>query len=136
MGFFAWSDELSVGNTFIDNDHRRLISLVNGLYGAMEQGSGKDVQGKVLHGVIEYAQDHFKREETVMQRIGYVELASHKQEHNELIREVRNLQKKFGDGKSMLTIHVSALLRDWLFNHIVQVDKKLTAAMQEAGEAT
>lgn len=129
MAYFAWSDDLQVGNSFIDNDHQKLIALVNRLHDAMAQGQGKDILGKILDELIRYTREHFKREEDHMQKIRYADFAAHKQEHDKLIKEVVDLQSKFSAGNGMLTVQVSGFLRNWLVNHIMKTDKKLASAI-------
>ncbi len=130
MALFMWSDDLSVGSTFIDDDHKKLITMVNNFHDAMEQGKANDVIGKVLNNLVVYTKAHFKREEDEMQRIKYPRFLTHKQEHDKLIDQVAELQSSFSSGKAMLTITVSKFLRDWLFTHIKQTDKLLAAALR------
>ena len=130
MALFLWNDDLSVGNTFIDGDHQKLVKLVNDFHDAMEQGRGNDVIGKVLNNLVIYTKEHFKREETEMQGIKYPRYLAHKLEHDKLIKEVAELQAGFSSGKSMLTIKVSKFLRDWLLTHIMQTDKLLADALR------
>src|ERR1035437_942874 len=130
MALFTWNDDLSFGNSFIDGDHNKLIKLINDFHNAMEQGRGNDVIGKVLNNLVIYTKEHFKREETEMQRIEYPRFLAHKQEHDKLIKEVAELQASFASGKTMLTLKVSKFLRDWLLTHIMQVDKLLADALQ------
>ena len=131
MTYFSWNDDLKVGNSFIDSDHQKLINLVNQLHDAMAQGHGKEILGKILSELIRYTQEHFKREEDHMQRIRYAGYASHKQEHDRLIREVVELQNKFNTGNGMLSVQVSSFLRNWLVNHIMKVDKDLAFAIKQ-----
>jgi hemerythrin len=130
MGYFSWTDELSVGSTFIDNDHRKLIGLVNQLHEAMSQGQGKEILKNVLVELIKYTKEHFRREEEHMQKIQYAERTAHKVEHDKLLNEVLDLQKKFNDGSVMLTIQVSKFLREWLVTHIMKSDQKLATAIR------
>jgi hemerythrin len=133
VALFVWRDDLSVGNVFIDNDHRQLITLVNDLFEAMEQRKSKDILVKLLDDLIKFTEEHFKREEEIMHCIQYAELSTHKEEHERLFREILDLRKKFIDGKLMLSIHVSRYLSDWVFNHVMHDDKILAAAMRNAG---
>ncbi len=130
MALFEWSDSLSVGSQFIDDDHKKLVKLVNDFHDAMEQGRGNDVIGKVLRNLVLYTQAHFGREEAEMQRIQYPRFLAHKLEHDKLIKEVSDLQSGFLSGKAMLTIKVSKFLRDWLLTHIQQTDQLLAKALR------
>lgn len=129
MGYFSWSDELSVGSSFIDNDHRKLIALINELHQAMRRDQGREILQPVLTELIKYTQEHFAREEEHMLKIDYAERAAHKLEHDKLLSEVLEMQRKFDDGSAMLTFQVSKFLRDWLVKHIMESDRKLAAAV-------
>lgn len=130
MSYLMWSDSLAVGNTFIDNDHQKLIDMVNRLHAVMQEGRGKDVLDKVLANLVTYTKEHFRREEDLMQKMGYSGLAVHKQEHEKLLQQVLDLQHKFESGAATLSIQVLHFLRDWLINHIGKQDLQLAAAAQ------
>jgi hemerythrin len=129
MALFAWSDDLSVKNAFIDADHKKLIGMVNDFHDAMQQGRGNDVVGKVLNNLVIYTREHFGREEAEMRRIKYPHYLTHKQEHDKLLHEVAALQDSFHSGKAMLTVTVSKFLRNWLLSHIRQTDQQLGMAL-------
>jgi len=129
VAFFTWSDELSVGNTFIDADHKKLVDMVNKFHDAMSQGKGGSVVGIVLDNLIVYTREHFHREEVAMERIGYPLFAEHKREHDKLIQEVQDLHESLAAGKTMLTIKVAKFLKDWLTVHIKETDQLLSKAL-------
>lgn len=128
MVYLAWSNDLAVGNTFIDNDHQKLIDMVNRLHALMHEGRGKDVLDKVLGNLITYTQEHFHREEELMRKMQFTGLALHKLEHEKLLQQVLDLQKKFESGAATLSLQVLHFLRDWLINHIGKSDRELADA--------
>jgi hemerythrin-like metal-binding protein len=132
MAVFFWKDQLSVGNTFIDSDHRHLIGLLNDVYDAMYASRGPDILGAVLNDLILYTQEHFKREEDIMQAINYAELSAHKAEHDKLTGEVLEMQSRFLAGETKIMVDLLKFLFDWLFEHIVKIDKKLAQAIRDA----
>jgi hemerythrin len=129
--FFAWDDALGVGNTFIDNDHRQLIALLNKVNEAMYASKGRDVLGQVLGDLIVYTKEHFTREERVMLGIKYADFHAHKQEHEKLTAQVVALQHRFAVGETHITPDVLVFLFDWLFTHILLVDKKFAQAIED-----
>jgi hemerythrin-like metal-binding protein len=132
MAVFFWSNKLSVGNDFIDADHQHWIDLLNQLHTEMNAGKGPEVLGPVLDELVAYTGEHFGREEDVMRQIGFAGYAEHKQAHDDLTREVRELQAKFRAGETRISVTVLKFLFDWLFQHIMTVDKKLAAVIREA----
>jgi hemerythrin-like metal-binding protein len=136
MTLFFWNEQMSVGNTFIDNDHRHFIRLLNDLYNAMNLGRGPDAVGTLLNDLIQYTREHFKREEEVMLDIDYAKFEEHKKEHEKLTRAVRDMQQEFMAGETKLAVGLLKYLFDWLFEHIMNVDKKLAQAILEAASGT
>lgn len=130
MSLFAWDDSLSVGHGFIDNDHKKLVTMVNSFHEAMEQGRGNEVIGKVLNNLAIYTKEHFAREEAEMQRIKYPKYQLHKLEHEKLLKQVTGLQADFTGGRVMMTMEISKFLRDWLVTHIQQTDRQLALALK------
>jgi hemerythrin len=47
MPLFAWDESLSVGYEPIDEQHKRLIALINKLHDAMIEGKGQEVLGEL-----------------------------------------------------------------------------------------
>lgn len=133
MDFFQWNSALSVGNKLIDQDHLELVTLVNELHSAAQEGKSGDVLGKILQALFAYTQEHFEREELLMAHIDYAELDAHKEQHRQLMDQVLVLQDAFARGRSDVAMNTAELLRHWLLHHIMRTDKKLAVAMREAG---
>ena len=121
----VWSDKLSVGVKSIDDQHKKLVTLVNQLHDGMMAGKGKEAVGPVLKGLIDYTASHFKYEEDLFARTGYPEGAAHKKDHDDLVKKVLEIQKKYEQsGPGVLTIQVMNFLKDWLTAHILGSDMK------------
>ena len=45
MPLMTWTEKLSVGVGVLDEDHKRLVGMVNELYDAMQAGHGKETVG-------------------------------------------------------------------------------------------
>jgi hemerythrin len=119
-----WSPTFSVKIKKFDDQHKKLVDLVNQLHDAMKAGQGNAMLGVVLQSLITYTATHFKDEEQMMQTHGYPDLPRHKSEHEKLVKQVLDLQKKFQEGGSVLTMTVMSFLKDWLITHIQGEDKK------------
>jgi len=124
MALITWSDSLSVKVKQFDDQHKKLVDMVNQLFDAMKSGKGNQVMGDILKQLIAYTQTHFAAEERLMKQYGYPDFEAHKKEHNALVIQVLDLQKQFQEGKAVLTQHVMTFLRDWLSKHIQGDDKK------------
>lgn len=133
MPLFNWSDRYSVGVSMFDNQHKRLIELINELHDAMRAGTARDVLGHTLKGLLDYTRMHFAEEERQMAQYNYPGYAAHKAEHEKLVSKVVELIAKHDAGDNTLTIEVMNFLKDWLINHILVTDKKYTRFFNSLG---
>ncbi len=125
MPLMEWNDRMSVSVGIFDDDHKKLVTMLNALFDAVQAGKGKDALGKILDGLIEYTKNHFAREEDYMTKNGYPDLAAHRKEHEELTKQVIEVQKKYHSGSTAtLSMEVMNFLKNWLIKHIQGTDKK------------
>jgi hemerythrin len=125
MPLMTWNNSLSVGIAVIDEDHKKLVAMVNQLYDAVQAGHGKDALGKTLDGLIDYTVMHFAREEKFFQETGYPDAVAHKKEHADLTKQVLDVQAKYRSGAtSTLSLEVMTFLKNWLVKHIQGSDRK------------
>jgi hemerythrin len=134
MALIQWTEKLSVGVKQFDDEHKKLVGMLNELFDGMMAGKGKDVLGKVLDGLIDYTKSHFANEERLMVTYGYPELATHKFEHDSLAKQVLEVQRKYKEGGSaVLSMDVLNFLKGWLEKHIQGSDKKYAPLFNAKG---
>lgn len=133
MDYFEWNDALKVGNKLIDQDHFELVTLVNQLHQAVQDGKGTDILARILQALLTYTQEHFQREELLMEHIHYPDIEAHLNQHKKLLDQVLVLQDAFERGRAEVAAHTAELLRYWLTHHIMRTDKKLSLAIREYG---
>jgi hemerythrin len=133
MNLINWTNDLSVNIRPIDEEHKKLISMVNELHSAMGSGKGKEAMGKVLAGLVDYTKTHFATEERLMEKYAYIGFLNHKAQHDALTKQVMDLYAKFQEGKTMVTVEVMNFLKDWLTKHIQDSDKKYGPFLNSKG---
>jgi hemerythrin len=134
MPLMNWTEKLSVGVAVIDDDHRKLVGMINELYDAMQAGHGKNTLGRILDDLVQYTKFHFAREEKFFAQTGYPAAVPHKQEHDALTRQVLDVQQKYAAGASAtLSLDVLHFLKDWLIKHIQGSDQKYRPHLNAKG---
>ena len=133
MALIEWKDTLSVSVSKYDEQHKKLISLINQLHEAMSAGKGKDVLEKVLSDLIAYTKNHFADEEAELKKNNYMDFLNHKKEHDKLTMEVVKFYDEFKAGRTSITVEILSFLRFWLQDHIMKTDKKYGAFLQSKG---
>jgi hemerythrin len=132
MALITWGPKLSVGHQQIDDQHKKLVELVNKLNDAMLAGHGRDAIGPTLTELVKYTQYHFATEERLMKLHGYEHSAEHKAEHARLLHDVGDFKTRFDAGNAMLSIELLRFLRNWLSGHIAGSDTKLAQCLLAA----
>ncbi len=133
MAFLPWSDGYTVNVREIDEQHKKLVGMINALHDALVAGKGKETQGKIISDMVDYAVVHFGTEEKYMLQYGFLGYAGHKAEHDGFAKKAADLKARV-DGKGfVLTIVVLNFLKDWLQNHILVTDKEYSSHFKACG---
>jgi hemerythrin-like metal-binding protein len=118
---------IAVGHPEIDSQHQKLIDLVNRLHDAMSKGKGRDVLGRILVELEDHTKYHFGTEEGLMDKHAYPGTFAQKQKHKELVGQLSAIMADAKQGKLTVTMETMNFLRSWLTDHIMGMDKKLSA---------
>jgi hemerythrin len=122
-----WTDDLSVGVSFIDEQHKELIKAVSRLTDAMWDGKGQEETGKLLAFLGDYVVTHFGAEESLMVKHQYPAYHVHKETHDRFVKEFLNTKEEFDRGAVSLSLAIKVLDEtwEWLRLHIRGADKEL-----------
>jgi hemerythrin-like metal-binding protein len=134
MPLIEWSNELSVGIDSIDEQHKKLVNMINALNDAMLTGSSNELLGKIFTGLAAYTQKHFSYEENMFAEHGYSDSEEHKRQHNELIAQVIELKERFMENpQGTISADLMQFLKRWLTNHIMRTDKEYSEFLRAKG---
>ena len=122
MAFFDWEEAFSVGIREIDEQHRKLVDMLNELYDSLKKGEGRETLGKVLSDLASYTKTHFATEERLMKLHGYPDFLTHKEKHEKITELVLQYMGKYQSGEMKSPIEIGNFLKDWLKKHILQTD--------------
>lgn len=125
MAYFVWAQDMVIDGGAIDEEHKKLVDLLNTLHDATSQGRGREVVGKLLGELIVDTADHLRNEEAAMAAAGFPNLERHKIGHQAFVDELHKLQQRYQQGSISVAAQLSSVLRDWLSLHIRRNDKEL-----------
>jgi len=128
-----WTEQLSVKIERFDNDHKKLIELINKLHSAMYNGEGHSALDAILVELTDYTVYHFKNEEEALEKCGFPGIAGHKKQHEEFVKKIADTKKKYDEGNLMLSIPTIDFLTSWLKDHIMKMDFAYSDLMIKAG---
>jgi len=122
MARTEWSPGLQIGIAAIDEQHHKLLDLLNEVQRlAAEGNSSFEEIDDIFEALEAYIASHFRDEEALMERIGYEFLAQHREEHRDLARQVAENREAYSRGTMNAQDLYEWLLR-WLLKHIAGSD--------------
>ena len=117
MSLIAWKDEFSVGVKSVDLEHRQLIDLINSLHGMIGDNASAEDVSNMLGEVFAQVSAHFALEERYMRETLYPHYPHHKDDHERLLDEIRDIMDRVEDFGAYDEVALSDELSDWFTNH-------------------
>jgi hemerythrin-like metal-binding protein len=117
----VWSEDMSVGISSIDEEHRMLLRLIVRIGEAAEKKSPRSEIAEIFDRLIEYTEKHFTHEEQIFRKFQYPDTEVHVLEHKQLVAQVLELNH---DRNAVLPANITDFLLDWLKLHIMGMDHK------------
>ena len=131
--FVEWRDEYSVGIEAIDNDHKRLLNLINQLQTAAHYQTGQQFEQEAMDALVDYTKHHFKREEDLMETHGYPDFEPHRAQHREMIERVDDMIEDYKRNPQKGIEEAVQYLKNWLIRHINGTDQAYSQFLRDRG---
>lgn len=126
---FPWNKNFETGISQIDEQHKRLVDLLNLLAGHLAFRSNAPALSRVFNELTEYALYHFECEEKIWNEyLGEDALnLEHKAEHQNFLTDIFKLkEKQKAETVDRVIEDVLSFLTHWLAFHILHSDKRLS----------
>ncbi len=132
MQTYIWNESFVTGIDSIDEQHKRLVDLINQL-GAIQTAPSQDRQAveEVFRQLVDYANVHFRDEEQLMRDAGIEE--THFKHHVRIHREFINQVKVIWQARNLMSSPAETLhgfLSAWLSYHILGEDQAIVRTMR------
>ena len=124
MKIIKWRDSYNTGIKNFDAEHHKIVDLIDTMFAAIRDKSGKEVTVKVCADILSYTGYHFTNEETAMRDADYPDIDNHISEHNRLKSEAEKHQEIIANNFPEGVNEFYRFLRNWLLHHIQTSDKK------------
>jgi len=119
-----WTEALSVGIDAIDEDHKTLIALLNSFIQAVDDDEGVMEFDSTFRMFMDFATEHFAREEALMEKAGYEDLDAHIRGHRMLAEQLTEMHNRvLMSASAELQDDVREFLTEWLSIHIMVKDQ-------------
>jgi hemerythrin len=125
--FVEWKDDYSVGIDSIDQQHKKLLNLINQLQTAVDYSTGEQFEREALDELVDYTKTHFTYEEGLMRDNDYPDFEAHKLQHEKMFNTVQEVLEGYETDHDTAMSNAAEFLKDWLINHINGTDKEYSS---------
>jgi hemerythrin len=129
MKLLRWKEEYSLGIEAVDHEHRELIELINRLYESLTRADPKQTAAAFFGDLLKEISTHFALEEKIMRDEGYGLLGAHKEDHERLLDELREIMDAFEQSSEIDGLDLGQRLDSWFLLHFRTHDAKLHHAL-------
>jgi len=122
MKIINWKDEFSVGVKELDDQHKKLINMINELITEQSSLTDPATIADLLTKMTDYAQEHFRAEEYLMAEYGFDQKEQQVKQHQAFIDKTISFHSAADIGPNILSVALLDYLSTWLINHILTED--------------
>ena len=133
MNSFVWSEDMRVRVISLDDQHKKIIELINSLVNAVSRDLAKEEILEILKSFKEYMVYHFSSEETLMKQTAFEDYYKHKAEHDMFIGYILSFEDRYQTGKLKLSSELTVYLEDWIKKHLTGTDQKYSQHFLDNG---
>ena len=125
MALIEWKRHYSVGVKAVDHEHRELIDLINRLHEELLAGTSTPAVTAFLGEIFRSISAHFALEERFMREHRYDQFTEHKQAHEQLLEEIREIMDSYDADPEGVSNQLSDRLDAWFTLHFGTHDARL-----------
>lgn len=133
MDTISWKNDFSVGITEMDNQHKKLLAMINRLIEEQKALTDPVTIGELLTEMTDYAQEHFRAEEFLLAEYGYDKKAEHEGLHQSFIDKTISFYSATDIGPNILSNALLDYLSSWLLDHILKEDMRYKDFLRSKG---
>ncbi len=124
MPFIEWDDSMCLGVAELDDEHRRLVDILNELHAFLKTSPSHEKITRIIDQLVAYTAYHFMHEEKLFLGADYPGADFHIAEHRALTERVLDIQRniRFGIQKGVPE-ELTRFLKEWLVHHTQGVDR-------------
>ncbi len=133
MKMITWTDSLSVGIIEIDEQHKKLFTLLNKASEMVQNNKPKEHLISSIKDIISFTQIHFSTEEKMFKVCKYTHAKKHMEEHQKMISKATSFLSEYSNNKILITETTMSFFMDWIINHITSCDLTYSKPLKAAG---
>ena len=130
----AWTNELSIGITAVDAQHKGIIETLERLCKTAADGGSWEATLTLSGDMIDLFESHFISEETFMRSIRYPGVDAHMVAHSAFFTDFSGLVYRIEKHDGSVVGDLVKCVRRWAFEHVDILDREIARYVAETEE--
>jgi len=118
-------EKLHTGHEVIDQQHVSIARAAVKLYEDLRSKVDQSVILASLNEALRLTEINFKYEEELMDKFNFVMKMQHQNQHDKYLNQLKEKIKLIEQEKLKDVEDFSTIIKNWVFNHIIGMDRKL-----------
>lgn len=125
MSWFEWTDDLELGVSALNEQHKKLLGLMQKLQDQTDENASQSALLITLSELNCFSEKHFAEEEAYMRSINAPDLKDHQRLHAKLLKKLAHHTQDFKDSdQCAIGSAFFEFLQVWLQTHIMAIDTR------------
>ena len=120
--YLKWDDNYAVGIALFDEQHKKIMELLNSLLDAVKQTGKTEQCSVIITELVSQSAQHFAAEEAAMKKYNYPYYKKHLEGHTDIKMKIGELHQKCVEGDMPQTIEILKFMTHWMDSHLKDVD--------------
>lgn len=125
MTLLKWKPAYSLGVPSVDMEHREMIEMINRVYAGLDDHANPEQIESALEDIYAGIASHFALEERHMRQANYEEYEAHKDQHEDLLDQIRDLMDDYDTNPEAGRLSLQKNLSEWFGKHFATFDARL-----------
>ena len=125
MSLIRWNEDFNLGVTEVDHEHQELIEMINVLHLSVQEGVTRKQVTEGLGEIFTQIAAHFALEEKFMRESHYAGYLAHKQDHETLLDDLRDIMDEVEDDGEFDEAQLATDFNRWFSDHFRTHDSLL-----------
>jgi len=119
-----WKKQYNTGVKKIDNQHMKLLQLLNIMNGSDIIRYNEEKINVVIQDLIDYTNYHFTTEEDIMIKYDYPGYEKHRKEHVTFVKSIGDHINRSRNIGIVLISSLSTYIGEWIIDHLLGTDQE------------
>lgn len=125
MTNLIWNDTYSVGVKEIDDQHKKIFTIINSRFDLMKNADNDEKLKAILKELSDYASYHFATEEQYFMQFSYDKTIEHIAHHDAYKKAMQEFTLKLtNENKLVVAYALMDYLVGWWINHVTGADQE------------